>query len=97
MKQTIITALLALVAVTGQAQVHYRLEGNIGRPDVTDTLSVIENRGFEKHALYCKRQHCTDRGDSAGIGHGHCNEQDALNATCLHHADRRNDKDKRNP
>ena len=47
-KKTIITALLALVAVTGQAQVHYRLEGNIGRPDVTDTLSVIENRGFEK-------------------------------------------------
>ena len=47
-KKTIITILLALVAVTGQAQVHYRLEGNIGRPDVTDTLSVIENRGFEK-------------------------------------------------
>ena len=47
-KKTIITLLLALVAVTGQAQVHYRLEGNIGRPDVTDTLSVIENRGFEK-------------------------------------------------
>ena len=44
----IITILLALVAVTGQAQVHYRLEGNICRPDVTDTLSVIENRGFEK-------------------------------------------------
>ena len=47
-KKTIITLLFALVAVTGQAQVHYRLEGNIGRPDVTDTLSVIENRGFEK-------------------------------------------------
>ena len=47
-KQTIITILFALVAVAGQAQVHYRLEGNIGRPDVTDTLSIVENRGFEK-------------------------------------------------
>ena len=47
-KKTIITALLLLVAMTGQAQVHYRLEGNIGRPDVTDTLRVIENRGYEK-------------------------------------------------
>ena len=48
MKQTIITILLALVAMAGHAQIHYRLEGNICRPDVTDTLSVIENRGFEK-------------------------------------------------
>ena len=47
-KQTIITILLALVAMAGHAQIHYRLEGNIGRPDLTDTLSVIENRGFEK-------------------------------------------------
>ena len=53
-KKTIITLLLALVAVTGQAQVHYRLEGNIGRPDVTDTLSVIENRGFEKDGSILK-------------------------------------------
>ena len=45
----IITALLALVTLAGQAQVHYRLEGNIGRLDVTDTLSVIENRGFEQN------------------------------------------------
>ena len=48
-KQTIITILLALVAMAGQGQIHYRLEGNTGRPDVTDTLSVIENRGFEEN------------------------------------------------
>ena len=29
-KKSIITALLALVAMVGQGQVHYRLEGNIG-------------------------------------------------------------------
>ena len=32
-KKTIITILLALVAVAGQAQIHYRLEGNIGMPE----------------------------------------------------------------
>ena len=48
-KKSIITALLALVAMAGQGQIHYRLEGNIGRPDVTDTLNVIENRGFEEN------------------------------------------------
>ena len=47
-KKTIITILLALVAMAGHAQIHYRLEGNIGRPDLTDTLSIVENRGFEK-------------------------------------------------
>ena len=47
-KKTIITILIALVAVAGHAQIHYRLEGNIGRPDLTDTLSIVENRGFEK-------------------------------------------------
>ena len=47
-KKTIITILLAFVAMAGQAQIHYRLEGNIGRPDLTDTLSIVENRGFEK-------------------------------------------------
>ena len=54
-KQTIISCfrgfaipMLALVAMAGQAQIHYRLEGNIGRPDLTDTLSIVENRGFEK-------------------------------------------------
>ena len=47
-KKTIITLLFVLVAVAGHAQIHYRLEGNIGRPDLTDTLSIVENRGFEK-------------------------------------------------
>lgn len=47
-KKTIITALLTLVVMAVQGQIHYRLEGNIGRPDVTDTLRVIENRGFEE-------------------------------------------------
>ena len=47
-KKTIITILLALAAMAGQGQIHYRLEGNIGRPDLTDTLSIVENRGFEK-------------------------------------------------
>ena len=54
-KQTIISCLrgfaipmLALVAMAGHAQIHYRLEGNIGRHDLTDTLSIVENRGFEK-------------------------------------------------
>ena len=48
MKKSIITMMLALVAMAGHAQIHYRLEGNIGRPDLTDTLSIVENRGFEK-------------------------------------------------
>jgi len=39
-KQTIITILLALVAVTGQAQIHYRLEGNIGHPEFTGIMFV---------------------------------------------------------
>ena len=47
-KKTVITILLALIAMAGNAQIHYRLEGNIGRPNLTDTLCIIENRGFEK-------------------------------------------------
>ena len=39
-KKTIITILLALVAVAGQAQVHYRLEGNIGMPEFTGVMEV---------------------------------------------------------
>ena len=35
-KKTIITALLVLVAMVGRAQIHYRLEGNIG-PNGGDT------------------------------------------------------------
>ena len=37
-KKTIITALLALVAMTGQGQVNYRIDGNTGHPDFTGTL-----------------------------------------------------------
>ena len=47
-KKTFITILFTLVAMAGHAQIHYRLEGNIGRPDLTDTLSIVENRGLEK-------------------------------------------------
>ena len=35
MKKTIITALFALIAMAGQGQVHYRIEGNIGMPNFT--------------------------------------------------------------
>ena len=48
-KKTIITALLALVALTGQAQVHYRLEGNIGDSTITEKALVKDmynNRGI---------------------------------------------------
>lgn len=44
-KKTIIIALLALVALAGQGQINYRLEGNIGQPEVTDTLILKEERG----------------------------------------------------
>lgn len=39
-KKLIITALLALVALVGQGQVHYRLEGNIGHPEFTGIMEV---------------------------------------------------------
>lgn len=48
-KKTIITALLALVALTGQGQVHYRLEGNIGDSTITEKALVKDmynNRGI---------------------------------------------------
>ena len=45
MKKTIITALLTLVTITVQGQINYRLEGNIGRPEITDTLILKEERG----------------------------------------------------
>ena len=40
-KQTIITALLALVAMTGQAQIHYRLEGTIGDSTVNAKMLLV--------------------------------------------------------
>ena len=39
-KESITTILLSLVAVTGQAQIHYRLEGNIGHPEFTGIMFV---------------------------------------------------------
>ena len=53
--KTVFTALCAVVALSGcvqtsqsnlaqQGPIHYRIEGNIGRPDVTDTLFIKENR-----------------------------------------------------
>lgn len=42
------TILLALVALVGQGQtINWRIEGNIGRPDMNDTLFVDEMRGTE--------------------------------------------------
>ena len=48
-KKTIITAMLALVTLTGQGQVHYRLEGNIGDSTITEKALVKDmynNRGI---------------------------------------------------
>ena len=41
-KKTIITILLALVTLAGQAQIHYSIEGNIGHPDFTGTLYLYD-------------------------------------------------------
>ena len=41
-KQTIITALLALVWMTGQAKGHFRIEGQIGKPDYTGKVHIID-------------------------------------------------------
>ena len=38
MNRTIITILLALVCLAGQAQIHYRIEGNIGHPEFTGIM-----------------------------------------------------------
>ena len=39
-KQAFITILFSLVAMTGQGQIHYRLEGNIGMPDFTGVMEI---------------------------------------------------------
>ena len=39
-KKTIITILLALVALAGQGQVHYRIEGNIDMPKFTGVMEI---------------------------------------------------------
>lgn len=41
-KQTIITALFALVVLAGQAQIHYRIEGNIGKPGFTGKAEICD-------------------------------------------------------
>ena len=43
-KSTIITLLFALVAMAGQAQIHYRLEGTIG--DSTLNTRLLLNQGM---------------------------------------------------
>lgn len=47
MKKTLIIALLTLVTLAGQAQIHYRLEGNIGHPEFTASMcsSISGHRG----------------------------------------------------
>ena len=42
MKKTLVIALLTLVTLAGQAQIHYRLEGNIGHPEFTGIMSVVD-------------------------------------------------------
>ena len=42
-KKTIITALFALVTMTGHGQVHYRLEGNIGDSTITGKAVVRDH------------------------------------------------------
>ena len=42
MKKQILTILLFLVAVRGQAQIHYRLEGNIGHPEFTSIMYMVD-------------------------------------------------------
>lgn len=42
MNKTIFTILLFLFAVAGQAQIHYRLEGNIGHPDFTGIMYMVD-------------------------------------------------------
>ena len=48
-KKTIITILLVLVAMTGQAQIHYRLEGTIG--DSTLNTRLLLNQGMSAMKL----------------------------------------------
>ena len=45
-KKTIINILLALVAMTGKAQIHYQIDGNTGHPDFTGTLYLYDYSSF---------------------------------------------------
>lgn len=42
MKKQILTILLSLVAFMGQAQIHYRLDGNIGHPEFTGIMYMVD-------------------------------------------------------
>ena len=42
MKQTIITAMLALGYIAGKGQIQYRIEGDIGKPDYTGEVHIID-------------------------------------------------------
>lgn len=55
MKKTIITILLALIAMAGQAQIHYRIEGSIGHPDYTGTLYLRDRHGTIVDSLQAVR------------------------------------------
>ena len=54
-KKTIIIALLALVALTGQAQVHYRLEGTIGDSTVNAKMLLV-NKYNPRRENYSQRR-----------------------------------------
>ena len=41
-KKSIITALLALVAMAGHGQIHYRIEGHIGKPEFTGMMELFD-------------------------------------------------------
>ena len=41
-KKPIITILLALVAMTGWGQIHYRIEGHIGKPEFTGMMELFD-------------------------------------------------------
>lgn len=47
MKKTLVIALLTLVTLAGQAQIHYRLEGNIGHPEFTGIMSAEKTSFWE--------------------------------------------------
>lgn len=40
MKKLLSTLLLALVAMAGQGQIHYRIEGDIGMPEFTGVMEI---------------------------------------------------------
>ena len=55
-KKTIITILFTLVAMAGQAQIHYRLEGTIG--DSTLNTRLLLNQGMSESVSHPRLQGC---------------------------------------